>query len=84
MWHHHRSRYYCHYRLAPEDPFQACVDDTCELAIYIFKSNLAVQRIDNTKVAIGGASAGGHATAVVTHKLAGSPFAGKLPPAVLQ
>lgn len=72
------------YRLAPEDPFPACVDDAFELALFILESGPAVLGIDSTKVAIGGASAGGNLTAVVTHKLASSPFAEKLPPVLFQ
>ncbi|KAG2733871.1 hypothetical protein G9P44_003396 [Scheffersomyces stipitis] len=72
------------YRLAPEDPFPAAVHDAFESVLYGFQSSPTDLGINNRKIAIGGSSAGGNLTAVVTHKYASSTFAESLPPILFQ
>ncbi|EGV66788.1 hypothetical protein PSN45_002891 [Yamadazyma tenuis] len=72
------------YRLAPEDPFPACVDDAYEAAIWGLASAPTILGINGTKVAVGGSSAGGNLTAIVTNKYASSPLAQTLPPLAFQ
>lgn len=57
------------YRLAPEFPFPAGIDDSYEALVYVYE-NAEKLGINPAKVAIGGSSAGGNITAVLTHKLA--------------
>lgn len=68
------------YRLAPQDPFPACVHDSFESVLWALESGPAELDIDNTKICVGGSSAGGNLTAIVTHKYANSEWADKLPP----
>lgn len=67
------------YRLAPEHPFPACVDDAFESVMWAFQSGPSELNIDNLKICLGGSSAGGNLTAVVTHKYASSPLSVLLP-----
>ncbi|MBI1814781.1 MAG: alpha/beta hydrolase [Deltaproteobacteria bacterium] len=52
------------YRLAPEHPYPAAVDDTYHAALWV-AANAASIGADASRVAIGGDSAGGNLTAVV-------------------
>ena len=56
------------YRLAPENPFPSGVDDAHATAVCVHE-NAASLGVDQARLAIGGDSAGGYLTAVVTQLL---------------
>jgi acetyl esterase/lipase len=70
------------YRLAPEFPFPACIEDSYEAVLWVYEQASSLG-IDNTKIAVGGSSAGGNITAVLTHKL-GKQTPVDIPPFVYQ
>ncbi|ODV97592.1 hypothetical protein PACTADRAFT_47480 [Pachysolen tannophilus NRRL Y-2460] len=72
------------YRLAPENPFPAAVNDAYEALLYGFGKATSELGINPRKIAIGGSSAGGNLTAVITHKFSNSTFADIFPPVVFQ
>lgn len=72
------------YRLAPEDPFPACVDDSFEALLWGLEKGPEELRINNNKVALGGSSAGGNLTAIMTHKYAASELSKHLPSILFQ
>jgi acetyl esterase len=65
------------YRLAPESPFPAAVED-CISATRFVLQNSSTLKIDATRVAVGGDSAGGNLAAVVALALRGSGIAFQL------
>ncbi|ODV84771.1 hypothetical protein CANARDRAFT_8346 [[Candida] arabinofermentans NRRL YB-2248] len=71
------------YRLAPEFVFPACVYDCFESLLYVMHEAKSL-KVDNTKVACAGSSAGGNLTAIMSHKYASSPLSKGLPPLKFQ
>ncbi|ANB11631.1 putative esterase [Sugiyamaella lignohabitans] len=71
------------YRLAPEFPFPACIDDSYEALLHIYE-NASKFNIDNSKIAVAGSSAGGNISAVLTHKYASDPISKSYHPLAFQ
>lgn len=69
------------YRLAPEHPFPAAIEDSWEALLWTFK-NAKEMNIDTKKVAVAGSSAGGNIAAILSHKFAASGL--EYPPLVFQ
>ncbi|KAL2872300.1 alpha/beta hydrolase [Aspergillus lucknowensis] len=64
------------YRLAPEHPYPAAVHDAWETVLWVVSAaannpDLDIGRLDRSKLAIGGSSAGGNLAAVMTQKALG-------------
>ncbi|QLG72281.1 hypothetical protein HG535_0C06360 [Zygotorulaspora mrakii] len=71
------------YRLAPEYPFPAGVEDSFEALMYVMENSKKF-KIDKSKLCVAGSSAGGNLAAVMTHKYASSPLSKDLPPLKFQ
>jgi acetyl esterase len=65
------------YRLAPESPFPAAVEDCISATNYVFKESRSL-KIDPSRIAVSGDSAGGNLAAVVALALRGSGIAFQL------
>jgi acetyl esterase len=65
------------YRLAPESPFPAAVDDCISATRYVLKESKAL-KVDAGRVAVGGDSAGGNLAAVVALAMRGEGIAFQL------
>ncbi|RMZ81780.1 hypothetical protein DV738_g1963, partial [Chaetothyriales sp. CBS 135597] len=61
------------YRLAPEVPFPAALDDSWETILWILSAGARMLNLDLSKVAISGASAGANLAAAMTQKLVARP-----------
>ncbi|ETI20443.1 hypothetical protein G647_08478 [Cladophialophora carrionii CBS 160.54] len=64
------------YRLAPEDPFPAAIDDAWEAYLWTVSEAQRPLNLDLSKVAIVGTSAGGNIAAVTAQKAASRPQPG--------
>ncbi|KAH7104099.1 alpha/beta hydrolase fold-domain-containing protein [Auriculariales sp. MPI-PUGE-AT-0066] len=58
------------YRLAPEDPFPAAIDDAWSALNWTYEEGADILGIDRSKISVGGPSAGGNLAAAVTHMAA--------------
>lgn len=58
------------YRLAPENPYPAAVEDAVEALHWVYNNGKSELNVDVTKIAVGGASSGGNLAAILTHKAA--------------
>ncbi|KZT37387.1 hypothetical protein SISSUDRAFT_987811 [Sistotremastrum suecicum HHB10207 ss-3] len=56
------------YRLGPEEPFPAAVDDAWDALQWIYHHGAHELGINTSKIALGGSSSGGNLAAVVAHK----------------
>lgn len=57
------------YRLAPEHPYPAAIEDAIEALKWVYSTEGArTLNVDNTRIAIGGTSAGGNLAAVLSMK----------------
>lgn len=69
------------YRLAPENPFPAAVQDAWETVLWVISGTAAAYigiHLDHNKLTVGGSSAGGNLAAVMTQKaLVHEAFVGK-------
>ncbi|KAK6207105.1 hypothetical protein LQW54_007534 [Pestalotiopsis sp. IQ-011] len=58
------------YRLAPEDPFPAAVEDCWESVVWALGDGKKILGLDETKLATGGSSAGGNLAAIMCQRAA--------------
>ncbi|KAI0174417.1 alpha/beta hydrolase fold-domain-containing protein [Pestalotiopsis sp. NC0098] len=58
------------YRLAPEDPFPAAVEDCWEAVLWALGDGKKILGLDETKLATGGSSAGGNLAAIMCQRAA--------------
>ncbi|KZT65562.1 hypothetical protein DAEQUDRAFT_746971 [Daedalea quercina L-15889] len=56
------------YRLAPEDPYPAAVEDSVEVLNWVYHGGKARLNANVSKIAVGGSSSGGNLAAVLAHK----------------
>lgn len=57
-------------RLAPEDPFPACIEDAWEAVQWAITKGTSLLNINLSKLATGGSSAGGHLASVMCQRAA--------------
>ncbi|GBE77986.1 AB hydrolase superfamily protein [Sparassis crispa] len=58
------------YRLGPEEPYPAAVEDAVEALRWIYEKGKECLRVNVQKFAVGGSSSGANLAAVITHKAA--------------
>ncbi|KAI1383984.1 alpha/beta hydrolase fold-domain-containing protein [Hypoxylon trugodes] len=58
------------YRLAPENPFPAAVDDCWETVLWVLSKGQEILDLDTSKLATGGSSAGGNLAAIMCQRAA--------------
>ncbi|KAI0651915.1 alpha/beta hydrolase fold-domain-containing protein [Trametes meyenii] len=58
------------YRLGPEEPYPAAVEDAVEALQWVYEQGKAELGIDPSHIAVGGSSSGGNLAAIITHKAA--------------
>ncbi|KAI0006316.1 alpha/beta hydrolase fold-domain-containing protein [Xylariaceae sp. FL0662B] len=58
------------YRLAPENPYPAAVDDCWESVLWVLGQGKETLQLDTTKLATGGSSAGGNLAAIMCQRSA--------------
>ncbi|CCM02131.1 uncharacterized protein FIBRA_04208 [Fibroporia radiculosa] len=58
------------YRLAPENPYPAAVEDAVDALRWVYENGTSQLNVNLNKIAVGGASSGGNLAAVLTHKAA--------------
>ncbi|EAS31404.3 lipase [Coccidioides immitis RS] len=68
------------YRLAPENPFPAAVDDSWETVLWIHGEGRELLNVDTSRIGVGGSSAGGNLAAIMAHR----SVARNLPPLRVQ
>lgn len=63
------------YRLAPENPFPAAIEDAWEAVLWVLGRGKELLHLDTSKLAVGGSSAGGNIAAVMCQRaiVRGSP-----------
>ncbi|KAB5589214.1 AB hydrolase superfamily protein [Ceratobasidium theobromae] len=59
-----------HYRLAPENPFPAALDDTWDTLLWVRKEGQSKLNVNKERIAVGGYSAGGNLMAAVSQRAA--------------
>ncbi|KAI0734427.1 lipase/ esterase [Fomitopsis betulina] len=56
------------YRLGPESPYPAAVEDAVEALQWVWQNGKEKLKVDTSKIAVGGSSSGGNLAAVLAHK----------------
>ncbi|ORY21049.1 Alpha/Beta hydrolase protein [Naematelia encephala] len=65
------------YRMAPDHPYPAAIEDCWEVLLWLWEQGSSVIRINPSRFVIGGASAGGHLSATMINMLIDIPTAPK-------
>ncbi|EJF66756.1 lipase/ esterase [Dichomitus squalens] len=58
------------YRLGPENPYPAAVEDTVESLQWVYNKGKELLGVNPSRIAVGGSSSGGNLAAIATHKAA--------------